>query len=51
MDGLAFLPRDALHLTTMDRCGADAIVTTDDGFYAADGLRPFTCNPRLLSQR
>ena len=51
MDGLAFLPRDALHLTTMDRCGADAIVTTDDDFAAVDGLRLFTCNPRLLSQR
>jgi len=51
MDGLAFLPRDALHLTTMDRCGADAIVTTDDDFAAVDGLRLFTCSPRLLLQR
>lgn len=51
MDSLAFLPRDALHLTTMDRCGTDAIVTTDDDFLAVDGLRLFTCNPRLLSQR
>mgnify|MGYP001819204103 CR=1 FL=1 len=51
MDSLAFLPRDALHLTTMGRCGADAIVTTDGDFLAVDGLRIFTCNPRLLSQR
>jgi len=51
MDSLAFLPRDALHLTTMDHYGVDAIVTTDYGFLAVDGLRLFTCNPRLLSQR
>ena len=51
MDSLAFLPRDALHLTTMGRCSADAIVTTDGDFLAVDGLRIFTCNPRLLSQR
>lgn len=51
MDSLAFLPRDALHLTTMNRCGVDAIVTTDGDFLAVDGLGLFTCNPRLLSQR
>ena len=51
MDSLAFLPRDALHLTTMDHCGTDAIVTTDADFLAVDGLRLFTCNPRILSQR
>jgi predicted nucleic acid-binding protein len=51
MDSLAFLPRDALHLTTMDHCGADAIVTTDNDFLAVDGLCLFTCNPRILSHR
>jgi predicted nucleic acid-binding protein len=51
MDSLAFLPRDALHLTTMDRCGADVIVTTNDDFLVVDGLGLFTCNPHLLSQR
>ena len=51
MDSYGILPRDALHLTTMDRCGADAIVTTDDDFLPVDGLRIFTCNPRILSQR
>jgi hypothetical protein len=35
----------------MDRCGADAIVTTDNDFLPVDGLRIFTCNPRILSQR
>jgi hypothetical protein len=46
----AFLPRDALHLTMMDQCGADAIVTTDDDFLLVDGLCLFTCNPHILSQ-
>lgn len=51
MDSYAFLPRDAFHLTTMDRCGVDAIVTTDGDFLLVDGLQLLTCNPRILSQR
>lgn len=51
MDRYAFLPRDALHLATLDRCGGAAIVTTDDDFLPVDDLNIFTCNPRILSQR
>ena len=51
MDSYALLPRDAFHLTTMDRYGVDAIVTTDDDFLPVDGLRIYTCNPRVLSPR
>lgn len=47
----ALLPCDALHLATMENCGANAIVTTDDDFLRVDGLHIFTCNPHLLSQR
>ncbi len=49
MDRYAVLPRDALHLSTMDRYGADTIVTTDDDFLSVDGLQIVTCNPRILA--
>jgi predicted nucleic acid-binding protein len=51
MDTYALLPRDALHLSVMARCGANAIVTTDDDFLPMDGLNLFTCNPQILSKR
>lgn len=51
MERYALLPRDALHLVTMDHHGIDAIVTMDGDFLPVDGLRIFTCNPRLLAQR
>jgi predicted nucleic acid-binding protein len=50
MRDYSLLPRDALHLTTMTRCGADGIVTTDDDFVRVDTLHIYTCNPRILSQ-
>lgn len=50
MGNYPLLPRDALHLTTMAHCGVDSIVTTDDDFLPVDGLRIYTCNPRILSQ-
>ena len=50
MRNYSLLPRDALHLTTMAHYGVDSIVTTDDDFLSVDGLRIYTCNPRILSQ-
>lgn len=50
MGSYSLLPRDALHLTTMAHYGVDNIVTTDDDFLPVEGLRIYTCNPRILSQ-
>lgn len=50
MGNYSLLPRDALRLTTMAHYGVDSIVTTDDDFLSVDGLRIYTCNPRILSQ-
>jgi len=51
MERYSLLPRDALHLVAMDYHGVDCIVTTDGDFLPVDGLRIFTCNPRLLARR
>jgi predicted nucleic acid-binding protein len=49
MASYSLLPRDALHLATMARCGVDSIATTDSDFLPVDELRIYTCNPRILS--
>ncbi len=51
MERYALLPRDALHLSTMDRYAIDSLVTTDEDFLPVDKLRIFTCNPSLLARR
>jgi predicted nucleic acid-binding protein len=50
MAAYSLLPRDALHLSSMADFGIDAIVTTDGDFAQVDGLRLFTCNPRILAK-
>lgn len=51
MDDYSLLPRDALHLTIMARCGVDSIVTTDYDFVPVDEVYIYTCNPRILSHQ
>jgi len=34
----------------MAHYGVDNIVTTDDDFLPVEGLRIYTCNPRILLQ-
>ena len=50
MEDYALLPRDALHLATMSRYDVDHMVTIDADFLSVDGLRIYTCNPKILSQ-
>jgi len=50
MENYSLLPRDALHLIIMDRYGVDSMVTTDADFLPIDGLRIYTCNPKILSR-
>jgi predicted nucleic acid-binding protein len=49
MESYSLLPRDALHLTTMAEHGINSVVTTDADFLPINGLRIYTCNPKMLA--
>lgn len=48
MSRFGILPRDALHTATALETGIDAIITTDADFARIDGLKLYTCNPKVL---
>lgn len=49
MESYSLLPRDALHLTTMAEHAINSVVTTDADFLPINGLRIYTCNPKMLA--